>query len=84
MFTQYLKRIGINALLIKYGILNLTILEILEHTDIFYRYIIRVITTILTKSYLTNNDDIRPVAVKVIPVTNIILFGVFKKMLGLT
>ena len=36
------------------------------------------------KSYLTNNDDIRPVAVKVIPVTNIILFGVFKKMLGLT
>ena len=84
MFTQYLKRIGINVLLIKYGILNLTILKILEHTDIFYRYIIRVITTILTKSYLTNNDDIRPVAVKVIPVTNIILFGVFKKMLGLT
>ena len=84
MFTQYLKRIGINALLIKYGILNLTILKILEHTDMFYRYIIQVITTILTKSYLINNDDIRPVAVKVIPVTNIILFGVFKKMLGLT
>ena len=36
------------------------------------------------KSYLTNSDDIRPVAVKVTPIPKITLTGVFAKMFGLT
>ena len=36
------------------------------------------------KSYLTNNDDIRPVAVKVTPTPKTILTGVFSKIFGLT